>query len=386
MSKYEKRGVSANKQDVHRAIKNLSKGVFPNAFCKFIPDHLTGDPNYVLAMHADGAGTKSSLAYAYWKKTGDLSVWKGIAQDALVMNIDDLMCSGVCEHLIFSSTIGRNKKLIPGEIIKALIEGSEELVSECRDLGLDIHTAGGETADVGDLVRTIIVDSTITGRVHKDVVIKNEIEPGAVIVGLASEGQASYEGKYNSGMGSNGLTFARHEIFSKGVGKEFPETFDRANLPKDLAYSGNFGLTDLMEGLPMNAGEALLSPTRTYFPIIKEVLRLHRKEIQGIIHCTGGGQTKVLHFARGLHIVKDKLRSTPVLFKTIQSQSDLDWREMYEVFNMGHRMEIYTDPATAERIISISESFGVEAKVIGYTQPSDSNKLTIDSEHGIFEY
>lgn len=387
-NKYEQRGVCADKKEVHQAIQGLSKGLYKNSFCKLIPDHLTQSQDHVLAMHADGAGTKSSLAYAYWKKTGDISVWKGIAQDAMVMNIDDLLCVGARKGFIFSSTIGRNKHRIPGEVITAIISGTEELISEFQELGLDIHTSGGETADIGDLVKTLVIDSTVLTRIPKKEVICCDIPNKSVIVGLASEGQANYENEYNSGIGSNGLTLARHELLSKNIAKEFPETFD-SSLPEDIVYSGSLDLLDpIIEGFPLNTGKALLSPTRTYFPILNEILKNHREKIHGIIHCTGGGQTKILHFANQVRIVKNKLFNTPKLFHAIQSQNQVSWKEMYQVFNMGHRMEIYTQPDIAQAIIEISEKFGVPAKIIGHTKTISQGEppLIIDSQHGTFEY
>ena len=385
--RYEQRGVSADKKEVHRAIQDLSKGLFKNSFCKLIPDHLTQSKDHVLAMHADGAGTKSSLAYAYWKKTGDASVWKGVAQDAMVMNIDDLLCVGARENFIFSSTIGRNKHRIPGEVIAAIIKGTEELVATFQTLGLDIHTSGGETADIGDLVQTLVIDSTVLARIPREEVICCNIPNTSVIVGLASDGCSSYEDEYNSGIGSNGLTLARHELLSKSTADEFPETFD-SSLSPDLIYTGGMALLDEIDGLPLNAGKALLSPTRTYFPILNQVLRKHRENIYGIIHCTGGGQTKILHFSDQTRIIKDKLFTTPKLFRLIQSQNQMSWSEMYQVFNMGHRMELYTDSNTAQKIIEISKGFGVDAQIIGHTEPHTQGKkpLIIDSEHGTFEY
>ena len=384
-SRYDQRGVSADKTDVHKAIKNVDKGLYPRAFCKIVPDYLTGSNEHCIVMHADGAGTKSSLAYAYWKETGDLSVWKGIAQDALIMNVDDLLCVGATDKIMLSSTIGRNKNLIPGEVISCIINGTEELLSDLRTNGLDIISTGGETADVGDLVRTIIVDSTVVSRMErKDVIDNSRIKAGDVIVGLASYGQASYENQYNGGMGSNGLTSARHDVFSKTIGEKFPETFD-PQVPKELIYSGSKLLTEPLEGVELDIGKLVLSPTRTYAPIIKKVLANHRKEINGMVHCSGGAQTKVLHFVDDLHIVKDQLFKTPPLFELIQQESGTDWKEMYKVFNMGHRMEIYTDPTTASDIIDISRSFNVDAQVVGRVEEG-SKKLTIKSEHGEFVY
>lgn len=384
--RYDKRGVSASKEDVHSAIKNIDKGIFPGAFCKIVPDYLGGDPEWCNIMHADGAGTKSSLAYAYWRKTGDLSVWKGIAQDALIMNIDDLLCVGATDNILLSSTIGRNKRLVPGEVISAIINGTEDLLAELRQAGVNIYSTGGETADVGDLVRTIIVDSTVTCRMRRADVIDNaNIKAGDVIVGLASYGQATYEKEYNGGMGSNGLTSARHDVFCHALAEEFPETFD-AGVPEDLVYCGSCKLTDAVEGSPLNAGKLVLSPTRTYAPVIKAVLDKYRHQIDGMIHCSGGAQTKVLNFIGNLHVIKDKLFDIPPLFRLILKESGTDPREAYRVFNMGHRMELYVPAEIAESIISISESFGVEAKVIGRVETADSRRLTIVSELGTFEY
>ena len=380
------RGVSAAKEDVHNAIKNIDKGLYPKAFCKIIPDMLGGDPQWCNIMHADGAGTKSSLAYAYWRRTGDLSVWKGIAQDALIMNIDDLLCVGATDNILVSSTIGRNKRLIPGEVIAAIINGTEELLETLRSLGVGIYSTGGETADVGDLVRTIIVDSTVTCRMRRADVIDNaNIRPGDVIVGLASFGQATYEDSYNGGMGSNGLTSARHDVFSKAVAREYPETYD-GEIPDELAYSGSKDLTDAVDGVELDAGRLVLSPTRTYAPVIKKILEEMRADIHGMIHCTGGAQTKVMHFVDNVHVVKDNLFPVPPLFAMIQSQSGTDWKEMYKVFNMGHRMEIYLSPKHAARVIAISRSFGIPAQVVGYVEASDTPRLTITGEHGTFEY
>ncbi len=385
-SRYDLRGVSADKTDVHNAIKNVDKGLFPKAFCKIVPDYLTGSEDHCIVMHADGAGTKSSLAYAYWKETGDISVWKGIAQDALIMNIDDLICVGATEKIMLSSTIGRNKNLIPGEVISIIINGTEELLDSLNEHGVEIFSTGGETADVGDLVRTIIVDSTVVSRMKRvDVVDNANIKPGDVIVGLSSFGQSSYEAEYNGGMGSNGLTSARHDVFSKLIAKKFPETFD-ASVPEELVYSGTKSLTDDIENSPINAGKLVLSPTRTYAPIIKEVLKNHRTKISGMVHCSGGAQTKVLHFVEGVHVIKDNLFDTPPLFKLIQKESGTDWKEMYKVFNMGHRMEIYCPKEIAESIISISESFNVEAQIIGRVEASDEKELTIETKHGKFQY
>ncbi|MGC1472403.1 MAG: AIR synthase related protein [Psychroserpens sp.] len=385
--RYAQRGVSASKEDVHNAIKHIDKGLFPKAFCKIVPDYLTNDDEYCLIMHADGAGTKSSLAYMYWKETGDISVWKGIAQDALIMNIDDLLCVGATDNIMLSSTIGRNKNLIPGEVIAAIINGTEALIKDLKAFGVTIHSTGGETADVGDLVRTIIVDSTVTARMkRKDVIDNANIKAGDVIVGLESFGQASYETEYNGGMGSNGLTSARHDVFHKYLAKTYPESFDAA-VPKDLVYSGQVKLTDPVENSPINAGKLVLSPTRTYAPIIKAILSQFSSEtLHGMVHCSGGAQTKILHFIDHLHIIKDNLFGVPPLFKLIQEQSKTDWKEMYQVFNCGHRMELYVDPAIAEEIMTISKSFNVNAKIIGRVEPSEVKKLTITSEYGKFEY
>ena len=384
--RYDLRGVSASKEDVHNAIKNVDKGLYPKAFCKIIPDVLGGDPDYCNIMHADGAGTKSSLAYAYWRETGDLSVWKGIAQDALIMNIDDLLCVGATDNILLSSTIGRNKMLIPGEVIAAIINGTEELLSELRELGVNIISTGGETADVGDLVRTIIVDSTVTCRMRRADVINNaNIKGGDVIVGLASSGQATYEKEYNGGMGSNGLTSARHDVFAKYIAENYPETFDK-NVPDDLVYSGKVGLTDAVEGVPCDAGKLELSPTRTYAPVIKKLLDAMRPKIHGMVHCSGGAQTKIMHFVEGKHVIKDNLFPIPPLFKLIQEQSGTDWKEMYKVFNMGHRMEIYLAPEDAQAVIDIAASFGIEAQIVGRVEDAPANKLTITSPYGTFEY
>ena len=387
--KYNQRGVSASKEDVHAAIKNLDKGIFPNAFCKIIPDHLTGDENYCLAMHADGAGTKSALAYLYWKETGDISVWKGIAQDAIVMNTDDLLCVGATNNILLSSTIGRNKNLIPGEIISALINGTEEVLNEMRALGVGINSTGGETADVGDLVRTIIVDSTVVARMKRSEVIANDkIQNGDVIVGLSSSGQASYEKEYNGGMGSNGLTSARHDVFENSLAKKYPESFDQS-IPADLVYSGKIKLTDEIEignGKKMSAGKLVLSPTRTYAPVIVKILEKFRSEIHGLIHCSGGAQTKVLHFVKNLHIIKDNLFPVPPLFRLIHEQSGTSWKEMYKVFNMGHRMEIYIPEKIAQDIIAISKSFNIEAQIVGRVETANEKKLTIRSGFGEFVY
>ena len=386
--RYAQRGVSAEKEDVHKAIKNVDKGLFPKAFCKIIPDHLTNDEEYCLIMHADGAGTKSSLAYMYWKETGDLSVWKGIAQDALIMNIDDLLCVGATDNILLSSTIGRNKNLIPGEVISAIINGTEELIKELKGFGVEIHSTGGETADVGDLVRTIIVDSTVTARIKKSNVVDNaNIQPGDVIVGLSSSGQATYEKEYNGGMGSNGLTSARHDVFNKTLAEKVPESFDNS-IPTELIYSGSKQLIDKVEDSPLDAGKLVLSPTRTYAPIIKEILsQLTPKEIHGMVHCSGGAQTKILHFVENLHIIKDNMFDVPPLFKLIQEESKTDWKEMYQVFNMGHRMEIYLPEEFAQQIINISKSFGVDAKIVGSVEAQENGKkLTINSSLGSFEY
>ena len=385
--RYAQRGVSASKEDVHNAIKNIDKGLFPQAFCKIVPDYLTNDNEYCLIMHADGAGTKSSLAYMYWKETGDISVWKGIAQDALIMNIDDLLCVGATDNIMLSSTIGRNKNLITGEVISAIINGTEELISELKSFGVTIHSTGGETADVGDLVRTIIVDSTVTARMKRSNVIDNaNIKAGDVIVGLSSSGQATYEKTYNGGMGSNGLTSARHDVFHNYLAEKFPESFD-ASVPKNLVYSGQVKLTDKVENSPIDAGKLVLSPTRTYAPIIKKILsKYNSKDIHGMVHCSGGAQTKILHFINNLHIIKDNLFSIPPLFKLIQEQSKTDWKEMYQVFNCGHRMELYVAPEVAEDLISISKSFNVDAQIVGRVEASSEKKLTIKSEFGVFEY
>ncbi|HZW62090.1 MAG TPA: AIR synthase related protein [Flavobacteriaceae bacterium] len=385
--RYAERGVSASKDEVHVAIKNIDKGLFPKAFCKIVPDYLTQDENYCVVMHADGAGTKSSLAYTYWKETGDLSVWKGIAQDALIMNIDDLLCVGAVDHIMLSSTIGRNKNCIPAEVIAAIIQGTEELISELKTFGITIHATGGETADVGDLVRTIIVDSTVTARLkRKDVINNANIQAGDVIVGLASYGQAVYEKEYNGGMGSNGLTSARHDVFAKELASKYPESFDPA-IPKHLVYSGKTKLTDTVKDVPLDAGKLVLSPTRTYAPVIKKILaEIDRKAIHGMVHCSGGAQTKILHFIENLHVVKDNLFPVPPLFTLIQEQSQTNWKEMYQVFNCGHRMELYVKPEIADKIISISKAFQVDAQIIGKVQKSHSKKLTLKSPYGIFEY
>lgn len=383
--RYTQRGVSSSKEDVHNAIKNLDKGIFPNAFCKIIPDILGGDPEYCNIMHADGAGTKSSLAYIYWKETGDMSVWKGIAQDAIIMNIDDLLCVGCLDKILVSSTIGRNKNLIPGEVISAIISGTEEVLQMLRNQGIEIYNTGGETADVGDLVRTIIVDSTVSSRMKRSEVITNEnIRPGQVIVGFASFGQASYETEYNGGMGSNGLTSARHDVFNKLL-KKYQESFD-PQVPEDLVYSGSCQLTDTIENLPVNVGKLVLSPTRTYAPLVKEILKGFRDKIGAIIHCSGGGQTKVLHFVKDLHIIKDNLFEVPPLFKLIQKESQTEWQEMYKVFNMGHRLEIYIDEQYAKELINISTSFNIEAQIIGRVEKNTGKKLTITAMGNTFEY
>lgn len=386
--RYAQRGVSAGKEDVHNAIKNVDKGLFPKAFCKIVPDYLSGDKDHCLVMHADGAGTKSSLAYMYWKETGDLSVWKGIAQDALIMNIDDLLCVGATDNIILSSTIGRNKNVIPGEVISAIINGTEELLDDLKSFGVTIHSTGGETADVGDLVRTIIVDSTVTARMKRSDVIDNaNITPGDVIVGLASYGQSSYETSYNGGMGSNGLTSARHDVFNSKLKAKYPESFDAA-VPESLVYSGSKNLTDTVAGSPIDAGKLVLSPTRTYAPIIKKMLsQYNSKEIHGMIHCSGGAQTKILHFVEDLHIIKDNMFEVPPLFKLIQDESKTDWKEMYQVFNMGHRMEIYCNPGVAQDLIAIAEAYGVPAQIIGRVEASNTGKrLTIQSDKGEFKY
>lgn len=385
--RYAMRGVSASKEDVHNAIKNIDKGLFPKAFCKIVPDYLTNDDDYCLIMHADGAGTKSSLAYMYWKETGDLSVWKGIAQDALIMNIDDLLCVGAVDNIVLSSTIGRNKNLVPGEVISAIINGTEELIEELKTFGVTINSTGGETADVGDLVRTIIVDSTVTARIKRSQVVDNaNIQASDVIVGLASYGKASYEKSYNGGMGSNGLTSARHDVFAKYLAEKYPESYD-ASVPSELVYSGNVKLTDEVENSPIDAGKLVLSPTRTYAPVIKKILEKYTpKDIHGMVHCSGGAQTKVLHFVENLHIVKDNLFPIPPLFKLIQEQSKTDWKEMYQVFNCGHRMELYVPAAITQDIIDISKSFNIEAQIVGRVETSDTKKLTIKSEYGVFHY
>ncbi|MBC7390019.1 MAG: phosphoribosylformylglycinamidine cyclo-ligase [Opitutaceae bacterium] len=391
--RYAQRGVSSQKEDVHNAISKVDKGIFPKAFCKVIPDILGGDPEWCNIMHADGAGTKSSLAYLYWKETGDLSVWKGIAQDAIVMNTDDLICVGAIDNILLSSTIGRNKNLIPGEVIKAIIEGTEEVLEMLRNHGVGIYSTGGETADVGDLVRTIIVDSTVTARMKRsDVISNHNIKSGNVIVGFASFGQATYENEYNGGMGSNGLTSARHDVFSKSLADKYPESFD-PRVPKELVYSGSKSLIDeistpstVNSQLSTKAGKLVLSPTRTYAPLVKAILGNYRSKIDGMIHCSGGGQTKVLHFVENVHIIKDNLFDVPPLFKLIQEESKTDWKEMYKVFNMGHRLEIYTDEQTADELIKISQGFNIEAKVVGRVENSKSQSLTITSKHGAWKY
>ncbi len=385
-SRYAGRGVSSSKEDVHAAIKNIDKGLYPKAFCKIIPDRLAGDPEACLIMHADGAGTKSSLAYAYWRETGDLSVWKGIAQDAVVMNTDDLLCVGALDDILLSSTIGRNKRLVPGEVISAVINGTEEFLQSMRDLGVGIYSTGGETADVGDLVRTIIVACTVTARMRRSDVIDNaNIKAGCCIVGLSSSGQATYESEYNGGTGSNGLTSARHDVFSKAVAEKYPESFD-GGLPSDLVYTGRYGLTDRIEGCPLTVGKLVLSPTRTYAPIIREVLKDYRGHVQGMIHCSGGAQTKVLHFIDNLHVIKDNLFETPLLFQLIQQESQTPWSEMYSVFNMGHRMELYVDESVADDIIRISRSFDVDAQVIGRVEASGRAQVTIRKDGAEYRY
>lgn len=385
-TRYNLRGVSAGKEDVHNAIKSVDKGLFPQAFCKIVPDYLSGDEEYCVIMHADGAGTKTSLAYMYWKETGDLSVWKGIAQDAIIMNTDDLLCVGATDNILLSSTIGRNKNCIPGEVISAIINGTEEIVQSLREQGIGIHTTGGETADVGDLVRTIIVDSTVVCRMKRSDVISNHtIQGGDVIVGLSSSGQATYEEMYNGGMGSNGLTSARHDVFHKQLAHKYPESFDHS-VPADLVYSGSKSLTDTIPNSPLDAGKLVLSPTRTYAPVIKRILETHRQHIHGMVHCSGGAQTKVLHFVDNVHIIKDNLFPIPPLFQMIQEESGTDWKEMYKVFNMGHRMEIYCSPEWAADLIAISASFGVEAQVVGRVESHVGKQVTIRSEVGEFVY
>ena len=384
--RYNLRGVSADKEDVHQAIKNVDKGLFPKAFCKIVPDYLSNDDEYCIVMHADGAGTKSSLAYMYWKETADISVWKGIAQDALVMNIDDLLCVGATDNILLSSTIGRNKNHVPGEVISAIINGTEELLSDLRGFGINIRSTGGETADVGDLVRTIIIDSTVVARIKKtDVITNSNIQSGDLIVGLSSFGQASYESEYNGGMGSNGLTSARHDVFAKYLSEKYPESYD-SSVPESLVYSGSKKLTDTLTDLSVDVGKLVLSPTRTYAPIIKEILKKYRSDIHGMVHCSGGAQTKVLHFVDDVHVIKDNLFDIPPLFDLIQKESNTDWKEMYKVFNMGHRMELYVPQELADSIIAISNSFGVEAKAIGRVEAYDGKKLTIKSPFGEFIY
>lgn len=386
-NRYSQRGVSAQKEDVHKAIKNIDKGLYPKAFCKIIPDFITSSDDHALVMHADGAGTKSSLAYMYWKETGDLSVWRGIAQDALIMNIDDLLCVGVTENILLSSTIGRNKNHIPGEVIQALIEGTEALLKDLRQWGITIHSTGGETADVGDLVRTIIVDSTVTARIAKKEIIDNaNIQAGDVIIGLSSSGQATYENEYNGGMGSNGLTSARHDVFSKALAKKYPESFD-PEVPSDLIYSGSRSLTEQLEGVPLDIGKLVLSPTRTYAPIVRHIFKeIGRAQIHGMVHCSGGAQTKILHFIDQLHVIKDNLFEVPPLFDLIQKESGTAPREMYQVFNMGHRMELYVNPEIAEQIINISHAFNVEAQVVGQVEAASEKKLTLETRYGTFTY
>lgn len=385
--RYTLRGVSAAKEDVHNAIKNIDKGLFPRAFCKIIPDILGGDPEWCNIMHADGAGTKSSLAYAYWRETGDTSVWKGVAQDALIMNIDDLLCVGAVDNILVSSTIGRNKMLVPGEVVSAIINGTDELLAELRSMGVGVYATGGETADVGDLVRTVIVDSTVTCRMRRRDVIDNaNIAAGDVIVGLASFGQATYEREYNGGMGSNGLTSARHDVFAKYLAEKYPETFDPA-VPGELVYSGGLRLTDAVEGSPLDAGKLVLSPTRTYAPVVKRMLDEMRPAIHGMVHCSGGAQTKVMHFVENLHVVKDNLFAVPPLFRTIKEQSGTEWSEMYKVFNMGHRLEVYVGADDAQAVVDIARSFNIDAQIVGHTEARpEGNRLTIESEYGVFEY
>jgi phosphoribosylformylglycinamidine cyclo-ligase len=385
-SRYDSRGVSASKEDVHNAIKKLDKGLFPKAFCKIVPDTLTGDERYCLAMHADGAGTKSSLAYMYWKETGDMSVWKGLAQDAVVMNLDDLLCVGITDNILLSSTIGRNKQLIPGEVISAIINGTEELISELRKLGVNIMLTGGETADVGDLVRTVIVDSTVTARAERSKIVDNaNIQAGDVVVGLASYGQASYEHEYNGGMGSNGLTSARHDVFAHYLADKYPESYD-ASIPNDLVYSGTRKLTDIDSETGMTYGKLVLSPTRTYAPVVREILSVLQPQVHGMVHCSGGAQTKVLHFVEDVHVVKDNLFPTPPLFRSIQEESKTSWQEMYKVYNMGHRFEIYLQPQYAQQVIDISKKYSIAAQLIGRVEKSDKAQLTIRSSYGEFSY
>jgi len=384
-SRYLQRGVSSGKEEVHQAIKNLDKGLYPGAFCKVLPDMLTGDPEYCMVMHADGAGTKSSLAYIYWKETGDISVWRGIAQDAVVMNLDDLLCVGITGDILLSSTIGRNKSKIPGEVISALIDGTEEILSELRELGISIYSTGGETADVGDLVRTIIVDSTVVARARRSDIIENRILPGNVIVGLSSSGQASYEQSYNGGMGSNGLTSARHDVFGQYLARKYPESYD-PDVPPGLVYSGSRTLTEMIAVVGLDAGKLVLSPTRTYAPVVKDVIERYRDGIHGMIHCSGGAQTKVLHFAQKLHIIKDNLFPVPPLFRLIQEESGTPWKEMYQVFNMGHRFELYTDESAAEGIIKLAGNYGIDARVVGHCEASEQKQLTITGEQGTYQY
>ena len=387
-NRYDLRGVSASKEDVHAAIKNIDKGLFPKAFCKVVPDYLSNDDEYCIVMHADGAGTKSSLAYMYWKETGDLSVWKGIAQDALVMNIDDLICVGATNNIMLSSTIGRNKNLIPGEVISSIINGTEEIIKDLKQYGIGIYSTGGETADVGDLVRTIIVDSTVTARIKRsDIIDNSNIDDGNIIIGLSSSGQSTYENEYNGGMGSNGLTSARHDVFDKYLAKKYPESFDQS-IPSELIYSGKIKLNQKIEGSPLDAGKLVLSPTRTYAPVIKEILStVDKSSIKGMVHCSGGAQTKILHFLnKNLHVIKDNMFEIPVLFELIQNQSNTSWHEMYKVFNCGHRMELYVNPTVADKIIAISNSFNIEAKIIGRVEKSSEKKLTITSKYGEFSY
>lgn len=385
-SRYQQRGVSSAKEDVHKAIANVGKGLFPQAFCKIVPDDLTGSPDHCIVMHADGAGTKSALAYAYWKETGDLGVWKGIAQDAVVMNLDDLLCVGATDNILLSSTIGRNKRLVPGEVIAAIIQGTEEFLAEMRALGIGIRSTGGETADVGDLVRTVIVDSTVTCRMRRDEVVDNaRIQAGDVVVALASYGQATYEREYNAGMGSNGLTSARHDVFHKALMERYPETFDTGT-PQDLVYAGQAALTDPLPGTPLDHGKAVLSPTRTYAPVVRQVLASMRREVHGMVHCSGGAQTKVLHFIEGLRVIKDNLLPVPPLFTTIQRMSGTDWREMYTVFNMGHRLEFYLPASRADEVVAISKSFGIDAQVIGRVEPAPAKEVLIKGPHGEYRY
>ncbi len=384
-SRYKARGVSSSKEDVHQALKGIDKGLFPNAFCKVIPDYLSNDPDYCMVMHADGAGTKSALAYLYWKETGDFSVWKGIAQDAIVMNLDDLLCVGITGDIVLSSTIGRNKLNIPGEVISSIIKGTEEILTEFRSMGINIHSSGGETADVGDLVRTIIVDSTVTARVRRSEIIENRILPGDVIIGFSSSGKASYEKFYNSGIGSNGLTSARHDLFAHYLAERYPEGFD-PQIPRELIYSGSYHLTDRIDDPGVDIGKLVLSPTRTYAPLVAAILKDYRSMVHGMIHCSGGAQTKVLHFSDKVHIIKDQLFDIPPIFRIIQEESGTHWREMYQVFNMGHRFEIYTDPGAAEEMIRISKEFNINAKVIGFVEESDKNMLTIKTDQGEYTY